>query len=250
MSSLDDWLVGQGSRICNCLTPWFRRVAHIGSKVRTNPPSSAKFPFFVSCSLTSTPCLVITRRLRSSNKASEQIRKPSSSKESTSTGSPLEEEQRSHCSKSICDWTQFYSRVRHRALTCKKRCGRGRLRFRQVAYLKNGNGAIDRIELRLPEALSERHASDGSRQNGLRTPHRRTEVKNKKKCFCVPCALFHRSRGQASSVGQLITKPMTNWTRASTTLKENAVSKTHRESVRDAVQLQKDDPSVAGTEWC
>ena len=26
--------------------------------------------------------------------------------------------------------------------------------------------------------------------------------------FCVPCALFHRSRGQD---GQLITKPMTNW---------------------------------------
>ena len=57
-------------------------------------------------------------------------------------------------------------------------------------------------------------------------------MKKKKKCFCVPCALFHRSRGQASSVGQLITKPMTNWTRASTTLKENAVSKTHRDSVR------------------
>ena len=28
------------------------------------------------------------------------------------------------------------------------------------------------------------------------------------------------------------------------------VSKTHRESVRDAPQLQKEDPSVAGTAWC
>ena len=27
--------------------------------------------------------------------------------------------------------------------------------------------------------------------------------------FCVPCALFHRSHGQ--DVGQLITKPITNW---------------------------------------
>ena len=36
-----------------------------------------------------------------------------------------------------------------------------------------------------------------------------------------------------------------NWTRASTTLKEHAVSKTHRKSVRDAAQLQKEDPSVA-----
>ena len=44
--------------------------------------------------------------------------------------------------------------------------------------------------------------------------------------FCVPCALFQRSRGQ--DVGQLITKPMTNWTRDSTTLKGHAVSKTHR----------------------
>ena len=59
----------------------------------------------------------------------------------------------------------------------------------------------------------------------------------------LPCALFHRSRGQ--DVGQLITKPMTNWTRASTTMKEHAVSKTHRESVSDAAQLQKEDPSVA-----
>ena len=83
-------------------------------------------------------------------------------------------------------------------------------------------------------------ASDISRHNGwtntngLRTPHRKTEV---------PCALFHRSCGQ--DVGQLITKPMTNWTRASTTMKEHAVSKTHRESVSDAAQLQKEDPSVA-----
>ena len=38
---------------------------------------------------------------------------------------------------------------------------------------------------------------------------------------------------------------MTNWTRASTTLKEDAVSKTLRESVSDAPQLQKEDPSVA-----
>ena len=63
----------------------------------------------------------------------------------------------------------------------------------------------------------------------------------------MPCALFHRSRGKDSSVGQLIRKPlaMTNWTRASTTLKENsAVSKTHRESVMDAEQLQKEDPAL------
>ena len=59
----------------------------------------------------------------------------------------------------------------------------------------------------------------------------------------LPCALLHRSRGQ--DVGQLITKPMTNWTRASTTLKEHAISKTHRECVSDAAQLQKEDPSVA-----
>ena len=66
MSSLDDWLVGQGSRICNCLTPSFRRVAHIGLKVRTNPPSSAKFRLFcflfayeraLSCHHTTSPQL-------------------------------------------------------------------------------------------------------------------------------------------------------------------------------------------------
>ena len=70
----------------------YRRVAHICSKVRTNP-FVRQVSFFFSCSLTSAPCLVITRRLCSSNKASEQIRKPLSSKESTR--SPLEEEQRS-----------------------------------------------------------------------------------------------------------------------------------------------------------
>ena len=44
----------------------YRREAHIGSKVRTNPPSFAKFRFF-SCSLYErAPCLVITR-LCSSN---------------------------------------------------------------------------------------------------------------------------------------------------------------------------------------
>ena len=45
-----------------------RRVAHIGSKVRTNPPSFAKFRFFFLVRFTSAPCLVITRRLCSSNK--------------------------------------------------------------------------------------------------------------------------------------------------------------------------------------
>ena len=49
----------------------------------------------------------------SSAGSSEQIRKPSSSKESTS--SPLEEEQRSRSqSVTICDCAQFYSRVQHR----------------------------------------------------------------------------------------------------------------------------------------
>ena len=44
-----------------------RRVAHIGSKVRTNPPSFAKFRFFL-VRFTSAPCLVITRRFCSSKK--------------------------------------------------------------------------------------------------------------------------------------------------------------------------------------
>ena len=44
-----------------------RRVAHIGSKVQTNPPSFAKFHFFL-VRFTSALCLVITRRLCSSSK--------------------------------------------------------------------------------------------------------------------------------------------------------------------------------------
>ena len=36
-----------------------------------------------------------------------------------------------------------------------------------------------------------------------------TSGASEEKGFCVPCALFHRSRGQ--DVGQLITKPITNW---------------------------------------
>ena len=39
--------------------------------------------------------------------------------------------------------------------------------------------------------------------------------------------------------------PMTNWTRASTTLKEHTVSKTYRESAKNAAQLQKEDKTPA-----
>ena len=38
---------------------------------------------------------------------------------------------------------------------------------------------------------------------------------------------------------------MTNWTRASTTLKEHAISQTHVESVKDAAQFQTTQPAVA-----
>ena len=37
---------------------------------------------------------------------------------------------------------------------------------------------------------------------------------------------------------QLISRPMKNWTRASTTLKEHAILRTHVESVNDAAQFQ------------
>ena len=94
----------------------------------------------------------------------------------------------------------------------------------KLAYLKNGNGAIDQ-ELRLPEVLSEQLPATVQGKMAGRVPMAYV-LRIGGRRF-LPCALFHRSRGQ--DVGQLITKPMTNWTRASTTLKEHAVSKTHKE---------------------
>ena len=220
-------------------SPMDRRVAHIGSRVRTNPPSFAKFRFF-SCSLYErAPCLVITRRLCSSNAeiwsngtvmqrvhesralgvattsteagcdqrqrvhfsfssiaqravchsckvlqstmkrtkesdmdgqaklfsfgfsrgrngnqlepnpsssgSSEQNRKPSFSKESTS--SQLEQEQR--CRSQTVTAARFYSRVRQRVLTCRERCGRGSLTFRQARISEERKRSY-RQELRLP----------------------------------------------------------------------------------------------------
>ena len=47
--------------------------------------------------------------------------------------------------------------------------------------------------------------------------------------FCVPCVLFCTST-EKSSLGQLITSPMVNLTRATTTLSEHHNSKTHKVS--------------------
>ena len=78
-----------------------------------------------------------------------------------------------------CDCTQI--RFRHRALTCKKRCGRGRLRFRQAGILEERKRSY-RLEFHLSGALSERlpatvQGKVAGRVPSLRTPHRRTEVK-------------------------------------------------------------------------
>ena len=159
---------------------------------------------------------------------------PSSSKESTS--SQLEEEQRSR-SQSVTAPSSIPG-FDNGCLYARRGAGEGISDSGKLANLKNGNGAIDQ-ELRLPEALSERlrPATVQGKMAGrvpmayvLRIGGRRF----------LPCALFHRSRGQ--DVGQFITKPMTNWTRASTTLKEHPVGKTHRESVSDACTTAKGRP--------
>ena len=59
---------------------------------------------------------------------------------------------RTTLSKSISSW------VRHTALTCKERCGRGRFRFRQARTSEERKRSY-RQELRLPEAHSERLAA-------------------------------------------------------------------------------------------
>ena len=216
-----------------------RRVARVCSKVRTNPPSLAKFRFFFLVRLRA-------RLVLSSHDVSAAQTKHRSRFEILRPRKSWQARRRTTLSKSICDGTQFYSRVRHRALTCKERCGRGRLRFRQAW---NGNGAIDRSFAfpkcflnKLPATVQGKMAGRVPMANVLRIGGRRFPL-------CTMRSVSTKC-GQKSSVGQLITKPMTNWRRASTTLKENAVSKTHRESVRDAAQLQKEDPSVAGIAWC
>ena len=258
-----------------------RRVAHIGSKVRTNHPSFAKFRFF-SCSLYECASLVITRRLSSSNKeigwmgvfgtvnvctkavlwASARARLrcdlwrpplPGFSLSRGRSGNQPEpnpfllvhlsrfESLRPRKSRQVVRskknnafevnlWLRpFYSRVRH--LTCKERCGRGpgvSDSIWQARILKNGYGAIDR-SFAHPEALSERLPATVPGIMAGRVPMAYVLRIGGRRFQCVPCALFHKSRGQ--DVGQLITKPMTNWTKISTTQKEHAVSKTHRESV-------------------
>ena len=160
-----------------------RRVAHIGSKVRTNPPSFAKFRFF-SCSLTSAPCLVITRRLCSSNKASEQIRKPSSSKESTS--GPLEEEQRSR-SQSVTAPSSIPGFDIGRLLA-RRGAGEGVADSDKLAYLKNGNRALDRSF-----AFPKRFLNGCQRQfktKWLDEYRWLTYSASEDGGFCVPCALF------------------------------------------------------------
>ena len=118
-----------------------RRVAHIGSKVRNEPPSFSKFRFVlvrlrarlvlsshdVSAAQTKHLSRFESLRPRKSRQAVRSMKNNASRARSQSATAP----------SSITGFN-------HRVLTCKKRCGRGRLRFRQVAYLKNGNGAIDR----------------------------------------------------------------------------------------------------------
>ena len=80
--------------------------------------------------------------------------------------------------------------------------------------------------------------SDSSRQNGwtrngLRTPHGRTEV-----------SVYHALSFIEVVVKMLITKPMTNWKKRFNN-PEGAHCQQNAQSVRDAAQLQNEDPNVA-----
>ena len=131
------------------------------------------------------------------------------------------------------------SRVRHRALTCKERCGRGRLRFRQARTSEERKQSY-RQELRLSEALSERlPATVQGKMAGremayvLRIGGRRflcTMRSVSKKSWSRCWAVDHEAYDQ-------LDKRFNN--------PEGARCQQNAQSVRDAAQLQNEDPSVA-----
>ena len=95
-------------------------------------------------------------------------------------------------------------------LLARRGAGEGVSDSEKLAYLKNGNGAVDRSF-----AFSKRFLNGCQQQftaKWLDEYQWLTYSASEDKGFCVPCALFHRNR--SPDVGQLITKPMTNWTRA------------------------------------
>ena len=136
----------------------------------------------------------------SSSGSSEHIRKPSSSKESTS--SQLEEEQRSR-SQSVTAPSSIPG-FDNGCLLARRGAGEGVSDSGKLAYLKNRNGTIDRsfaFPKRFLNGCQRQFKANGwTSTNGLRTPHRRTEVStvrsvsqtSRSRC----CAVDHEAHDQ------------------------------------------------------
>ena len=239
----------------------FRRVAHIGSKVRTNPPSFAKFRFF-SCSL-------YERALSSHDVSAAQTKMKEIWSNGTSTVNVRVHDSRAvgvgttstevwsttaflfSCSarrptagvqkkKNALDGISIFHPPRSLSAQCVTRASPAKARWNErrnptwtdkpssfLSVLVEGEAAINPSQTLLLLVHLSRFKSLRPRKSGQGVRSKKNNALEvnlwlhpvpfpgstsgalEHGGFCVPCALFHRSCGQ--DVGQLITKPMSNW---------------------------------------